>query len=362
MSGKSTLFKHLKYMFDSLPKEEELKIIEKILKENLFSYLSTFCSWNKEKLDYSTEYFEKTKMEEECLLLESQNLIRSKNFEEIYNKYYLNSSTLSPPFINLISLSERCEEISKEKKNINAIDALKVRVKTTGICENVIKLENYDLILFDVGGARSERRKWIHCFDQVGVVFYTANVNHFSCNLVEDENTNAMKESLTLFEELVNNQWFKNAQIYLFFTHIDMFEFNLKNNLEKFKEITGDQSVNLKTLDTKQCIEILKNLYTKNTTKSVQIITLNLLEPQQLLESFQIFAHQVLPGVDLEVDPPNYQKLCSYCNYEWTKEKHKHFSTQFQNSVLYFLLCLKRRENLYKVPKFVQQEIIKFST
>lgn len=44
-------------------------------------------------------------------------------------------------------------------------DILRTRVKTTGIVEVHFSFKNLNFKLFDVGGQRSERKKWIHCFE-----------------------------------------------------------------------------------------------------------------------------------------------------------------------------------------------------
>lgn len=43
-------------------------------------------------------------------------------------------------------------------------DILRSRVKTTGITETTFRISDLIYKMFDVGGQRSERKKWIHCF------------------------------------------------------------------------------------------------------------------------------------------------------------------------------------------------------
>jgi len=45
-------------------------------------------------------------------------------------------------------------------------DILRSRVKTTGIVENTFLFNNSTFRIYDVGGQRSERKKWIHCFEK----------------------------------------------------------------------------------------------------------------------------------------------------------------------------------------------------
>ena len=53
--------------------------------------------------------------------------------------------------------------------------------------------------IFDVGGQRSERRKWLHCFDDVKAVLFIAALSEYDMTLTEDGTTNRMEESLNLF-------------------------------------------------------------------------------------------------------------------------------------------------------------------
>ena len=57
----------------------------------------------------------------------------------------------------------------------NLDDVLRARAKTTGITETRFSLGQLSIHMFDVGGQRSERRKWIHCFESVtSIIFCTA--------------------------------------------------------------------------------------------------------------------------------------------------------------------------------------------
>lgn len=40
--------------------------------------------------------------------------------------------------------------------------------------------------MFDVGGQRSERRKWIRCFDNVELVIFLVAMSEFDQTLYED--------------------------------------------------------------------------------------------------------------------------------------------------------------------------------
>lgn len=41
--------------------------------------------------------------------------------------------------------------------------------------------------MFDVGGQRSERKKWIHCFENVTAIVFLVAISEYDQVLVEDE-------------------------------------------------------------------------------------------------------------------------------------------------------------------------------
>ena len=67
-------------------------------------------------------------------------------------------------------------------------DILRARLRTTGISETIFDLGQLTYKMFDVGGQRSERKKWIHVFDNVQVVLFLAAISGYDQVLVEDRN------------------------------------------------------------------------------------------------------------------------------------------------------------------------------
>jgi guanine nucleotide-binding protein G(i) subunit alpha len=66
-------------------------------------------------------------------------------------------------------------------------DILRSRVKTTGITETTFKVSELTYRLFDVGGQRSERKKWIHCFENVTALVFLVSLSEYDQMLYEDE-------------------------------------------------------------------------------------------------------------------------------------------------------------------------------
>lgn len=59
--------------------------------------------------------------------------------------------------------------------------------------------------MYDVGGQRNERRKWIHCFDNVVAIIYVAAISEYDQVLYEDSTQNRVLEAVKLFEEICNS-------------------------------------------------------------------------------------------------------------------------------------------------------------
>merc|ERR1719381_34416 len=100
-------------------------------------------------------------------------------------------------------------------------DVLRSRVRTTGIVETSFEIEGNNFKMFDVGGQRNERKKWIHCFENVSCVVFVAAISEYDQTLFEDDATNRVVEALNLFDEICNSRWFTETSIILFLNKRD---------------------------------------------------------------------------------------------------------------------------------------------
>ncbi|KAI9498876.1 guanine nucleotide binding protein, alpha subunit [Zychaea mexicana] len=102
-------------------------------------------------------------------------------------------------------------------------DVLQARLKTTGITETWFLMGKLNVHMFDVGGQRSERKKWIHCFESVTSIIFCVALSEYDQVLQEESKQNRMMESLVLFESVVNSRWFLRTSVILFLNKIDLF-------------------------------------------------------------------------------------------------------------------------------------------
>jgi guanine nucleotide-binding protein G(o) subunit alpha len=102
-------------------------------------------------------------------------------------------------------------------------DILICRVRTTQVVQEKYLIDGINFEVYDVGGQRSERRKWIDCFDKVTAVIFVASLSEFDQNLAEAKRTNRMVEALELFRSVCNNRAFEETSIMLFLNKRDIF-------------------------------------------------------------------------------------------------------------------------------------------
>ncbi|KAI8877113.1 guanine nucleotide binding protein, alpha subunit [Backusella circina FSU 941] len=128
------------------------------------------------------------------------------------------------------------ERITQKGYIPNVQDVLCARAMTTGIVETRFTIANQlSIHMFDVGGQRSERKKWIHCFEAVTSIIFCVALSEYDQVLLEEHRQNRMLESLVVFESVINSRWFSRTSIVLFLNKIDLFKAKLpKVPLGKF--------------------------------------------------------------------------------------------------------------------------------
>eukprot|EP00479_Gromia_sphaerica_P009299 TRINITY_DN386_c0_g1_i1.p1 TRINITY_DN386_c0_g1~~TRINITY_DN386_c0_g1_i1.p1 ORF type:complete len:445 (+),score=65.67 TRINITY_DN386_c0_g1_i1:184-1518(+) len=109
-------------------------------------------------------------------------------------------------------------------------DILHARLRTTGLVEDssiLIQKEKFSVV--NTGGQRNERKKWVHCRDNVSAVIFLVNISGYNQVLYEDEATCRLLEDLQLFRDICNSRWFKDTPFILVFNKIDAFERKIVN-------------------------------------------------------------------------------------------------------------------------------------
>lgn len=221
-SGKSTLFKQMKVINKDGYSDDERRGFQSIVWSNtIVAMRSLLAAFDKLQVAMPAEVAEAAeKMEEgtterEVLTPELGTLIHgvwtNEEVQALYrrrNEYQLNDS--ADYYFDAI------QRIADPNYLPTTDDVLRSRVRTTGIVQSDFKIHTTTFSMFDVGGQRNERRKWIHCFDHVNAVCFVAAISEFDQVLYEDDSQNRLDEAVDLFKQVSNSKWFRNTSIILF--------------------------------------------------------------------------------------------------------------------------------------------------
>ncbi|GMR56520.1 hypothetical protein PMAYCL1PPCAC_26715, partial [Pristionchus mayeri] len=125
-------------------------------------------------------------------------------------------------------------------------DVLKSRVATQGCVQMSFFIKDFTFNVYDVGGQRSQRKKWLHIFDNVHAVLFITSLSEYNQKLIEDGTTNRMRESLGLFGNICKNEYFKQTAIILFLNKKDLFEEKIRKYpiTDCFPRYKGPQAYN----------------------------------------------------------------------------------------------------------------------
>jgi GTPase SAR1 family protein len=121
-------------------------------------------------------------------------------------------------------------------------DAIMARVRTTGILVSEFQDPPFKYSVVDVGGQRSERRKWIHCFDNASAIIFVVSLRGYHQVMFEDQHTLRMHEALKILEDITSNPLLMPIPLFIFFNKKDLFEKDIKDISLRvgFPEYTGD--------------------------------------------------------------------------------------------------------------------------
>lgn len=132
---------------------------------------------------------------------------------------------------------DRLDVISRPDYVPDTNDILRCRVLTRGISQTRFTYKSVSFHIFDVGGQRDERRKWIQCFNDVTAIIFVVACSSYDMYLREDNSKNRLEEAVSLFDSIWNNRWLKNISVILFLNKQDLLRKKIlmgKSRIEKY--------------------------------------------------------------------------------------------------------------------------------
>jgi len=238
-SGKSTLFKQLRLLHgDGLGVEERRTNIS-LIYQNLLVGMKALVEGNETLMEEVQEYPDGVdpvtkEVDDEIAEFVGDLSTSQKITEEIagYFKKAWSDPGIKQTWANRSKLQvqdslqyfvENIDRIASEDYIPSKDDVLHVRNRTSGIIEEPLTIKGRPFLIVDVGGQRSERRKWANCFEDVTGLIFVASLAAYNQLLFEDEETNRMEESLSEFEKVMKTPAFHNCCIILFLNKSDLF-------------------------------------------------------------------------------------------------------------------------------------------
>lgn len=240
-SGKSTVLKQLKNIHNVKANQNELTSIIDSLHQNVIDCMRSLilaC----ETFEYELEDDRDKQTARELEDFEDGKIRITPEFGDNITRLY-NSAPIKQAYKRrsefwlLDSCSyymDNLDRFTREGFTPSEEDQLRSRIRTTGIVltdlesklaqpqEGEPRFLKFQVV--DVGGQKNERKKWIHCFDDVKAILFIVNLAGYNQVLFEDSKKNRLEESVDLFKDITNNPTFKETPIFLFLNKKDLFE------------------------------------------------------------------------------------------------------------------------------------------
>ncbi|XP_056915535.1 guanine nucleotide-binding protein subunit alpha-11b isoform X1 [Takifugu flavidus] len=249
-SGKSTFIKQMRIIHGAGYSDEDKRGFIRLVYQNIFTSMQSMIRATETlKIPYKFEQnrnnamlvkevdIEKISSFDQSYVVAIKSLWADPGIQEAYDRrreYQLSDSTK----YYLTDL----DRIADPNYLPTQQDVLRVRIPTTGIIEYPFDLQSIIFRMVDVGGQRSERRKWIHCFENVTSIMFLVALSEYDQVLVESDNENRMEESKALFRTIITYPWFQNSSVILFLNKKDLLEEKISYShlVDYFPEFDGE--------------------------------------------------------------------------------------------------------------------------
>jgi GTPase SAR1 family protein len=228
-SGKSTIFKQMKVLYGAPLTDDERRQVTPVVYNNTISAMKILVEHT---YNYGYEDYVNAKDAMKKISLLDDNAEIDMEVGQAIKDLWSDPGILKTwdkrsEFQIVESVKYYFSEIDRIMQPgylANQQDLLLARVRTSGIVTERYVIDGSVFEMYDVGGQRNERKKWIHCFDDVTAVIFVAALSEYDQSLFEDASTNRMVEAIELFNEICNNRYFQNSSMILFLNKKDLFQ------------------------------------------------------------------------------------------------------------------------------------------
>ena len=210
--GKSTLFKQMKLLYGAPFTAEEAEYMRGVIHENvmdtmqeLLGNINNFLDVEVENLEWKAAVLEAAS-DDDLAGTELGDMVKSLWQDPAVQEMWDQRSKLQ--IIESVKyFFDKLDDLIKEDYVPSTQDILYARVRTHGIVTERYAIQGKTYEMYDVGGQRNERRKWVNCFDNVTAVLFVVAISEFDQKMFEDESTNRMVDALELFDEVPSSSF-----------------------------------------------------------------------------------------------------------------------------------------------------------
>jgi GTPase SAR1 family protein len=214
-SGKSTIIKQLVFLHkqNQISDEEALAYV-RVLHSNVLTSITTLL---KEAADFGYELDEESREHAEiieaCDIRQPLSQLAADAVEALWTSCPAIAQTYErrSEFWLLEGASfyfDNVQRFVEDGYRPSEEDIVMARKRTTGVVETQMRYGDCNWSVVDVGGQRSERKKWFNCFSDVHGILFVVNLAGYCSVLFEDRHVNRMQESLKVFEDTMANPLF----------------------------------------------------------------------------------------------------------------------------------------------------------
>lgn len=245
-SGKSTIVKQMRILhvngFTEAEKRQKIEDIKKNIRDAILTIISAMSTLtppvaledpaNQSKADYIVDVSSATDFDYPPEFFDIvETLWKDRGVQQSYersNEYQL--IDCAKYFLDKVAIVKQPDYTPTEQ------DILRCRVLTSGIFEMWFQVDKVNFHMFDVGGQRDERRKWIQCFNDVTAIIFVTACSSYNMVLREDPTKLRLRESLDLFKSIWNNRWLRTISVILFLNKQDLLAEKIKAGKHKLED------------------------------------------------------------------------------------------------------------------------------
>ena len=229
--GKSTIVKQMRIIYGGGYSESERMVYRSIIYSDT---IKAICDILKETEEMGTQFKDSSRLKDITTLTDLTKDFKETNLTNDIGDIMFriwNDSSIQQTFLHskeyqvngsrgyFLNSSRR---IFQQNYVPSHQDVLKTRIRTTGINETRFTCNGSEFQMIDVGGQKSQRKKWLRCFEEIDAIIFCASLSEYDQVLLEDEEVNRMADSMNLYKVICNMEWFLKTRIILFLNKTDL--------------------------------------------------------------------------------------------------------------------------------------------